>query len=185
MAERISRVYTRTGDDGLTGMADGTRVDKSSAVITAIGDVDELNSVIGLLRSESLPDTCEHLMRQVQNDLFSMGGELSMPAYQVIGEQHVLRLELQIDNWNAELEPLKEFILPAGNPAVALCHQARSVCRRAERSIFVLNREHALRPVLLQYINRLSDLLFVSARFIAAQQGVEEVYWQQEGESPQ
>jgi len=177
MGNRITKVYTRTGDDGSTGMADGSRVNKDSTVIVAIGEVDELNALIGVLRAESLPQAFDTALLNVQNELFTLGGELAMPAYQVINEQYINNLEQRIDEWNAVLEPLKEFILPAGNRAIALCHQARTVCRRAERSLVTLGHENAIRGELIQYMNRLSDYLFVAARALAHQNGIAEVYW--------
>ena len=177
MGNRISKVYTRTGDDGTTGMADGSRVKKSSVVIAAIGEVDELNAVIGVLRAEDLPPAYDATLLKIQNDLFTIGGELSMPAYQVVTGQHITIMEQQIDQWNEDLVPLKEFILPAGNRVVALCHQARTVCRRAERSLVTLNEAGAIRIVLIQYLNRLSDYLFVAARSLAHKEGVSEVFW--------
>jgi len=177
MGNRISKVYTRTGDDGSTGIADGSRVSKDSALISAIGEVDELNAVIGVLRAENLPQAYDAALLKIQNELFTLGGELAMPAYQVIGGKHINHLEQQLDEWNAELEPLKEFILPAGKRAVALCHQARTVCRRAERSLITLDRESTIRGELIQYLNRLSDHLFVASRSLAHHDGISEVYW--------
>lgn len=179
MGNRITKVYTRTGDDGTTGMADGSRQSKASPVMLAIGDVDELNACIGVLRAESLPEDVDAVLLATQNNLFACGGELSMPEFQVIADAHVLAIEQEIDRLNESLQPLKEFILPAGSRTVALCHQARTVCRRAERSIVTLNQQESVRPALMQYINRLSDYLFVVARTLANQEGLSEVYWQQ------
>lgn len=180
MGHRISKVYTRTGDDGSTGKADGSRVAKNSPLIIAMGEVDELNAVIGLLRAEVLPIEIDQALLQIQNDLFSVGGELAMPEFQVIGQSHVERLEEIIDQYNETLEPLKEFILPTGNHAVAQCHVARTVCRRAERSLVSLGEHEAMRTELLQYLNRLSDTLFVFARVIGKADGIDEVDWQQQ-----
>ena len=177
MGNRITKVYTRSGDDGSTGKADGTRVAKNSALITAIGEVDELNATIGLLRAEALSTEIEQQLSTVQNDLFAIGGELAMPEFQAIGQTHIENLEAQIDQHNAILEPLKEFILPAGSRAVAQCHMARTICRRAERSLVSLKEQQAVRNELLQYLNRLSDALFVMARAIGKADGVDEVYW--------
>ena len=177
MGHRISKVYTRTGDDGSTGMADGSRVKKNSMVIIAIGEVDELNAVVGVLRAENMPPPYDAALLIIQNDLFTIGGELSMPAYQVITEQHIEGIERQIDQWNEDLAPLKEFILPSGNRVVALCHQARTVCRRAERSLIALSQGDGVRGELVQYMNRLSDYFFVAARALAHEEGVNEVYW--------
>lgn len=178
MAKRITKVYTRTGDDGTTAMADGSRVDKDSAVIRAIGDADELNAILGLLRAEALSTSMDQALLGIQNDLFAIGGELAMPEFQAISAEHIAQMEQQIDHWNGQLEPLEEFILPAGNRMVALCHHARTVCRRAERSLISLHHEAPLRPEVMHYLNRLSDYLFVAARIVAAETGAEEVYWQ-------
>jgi cob(I)alamin adenosyltransferase len=179
MGYRISKVYTRTGDDGTTSMADGSRISKTSAVMQAIGDVDELNASIGVLRAEPLPKVIDLGLLAVQNELFSVGGELAMPEYQTISQGHIDVLEKQIDEWNKSLEPLKEFILPAGSRPVALCHVARTVCRRAERSLVLLKQQHRARDELLRYVNRLSDYLFVTTRMIARAHHTAEVYWQQ------
>jgi len=180
MGNRISKVYTRTGDDGSTGMADGSRVSKDSVVISVIGEIDELSAVIGVLRAEHLPDTYDIALLKIQNELFSVGGELSMPDYQVLQVQHVEALEQQIDSSNESLQPLKEFILPAGSRIVALCHQARTVCRRAERSLVSMSQGTGVRNELVQYLNRLSDYLFVAARMLGKEEGVNEVYWTKE-----
>ncbi|TNF99324.1 MAG: cob(I)yrinic acid a,c-diamide adenosyltransferase [Gammaproteobacteria bacterium] len=179
MGYRISKVYTRTGDDGSTSMADGSRVSKTSAVMQAIGDIDELNACIGVLRAEPLPKAIDLGLLAVQNELFSVGGELAMPEYQTISQGHIDVLEKQIDSWNNSLEPLKEFILPSGNRPVALCHVARTVCRRAERGLVLLKQQHKVRDELLHYVNRLSDYLFVAARTIGKANHTAEVYWQQ------
>ena len=176
MGSRISKVYTRTGDDGTTGMADGSRARKNVPVMVAIGDVDELNAVIGVLRAEGLVQGIDDNLQKIQNELFELGGELSMPQYRVIQGDHVGWLEQDIDRMNTMLQPLDEFILPAGSRAVALCHQARTVARRAERSM--VSMEPVPRAELLRYINRLSDYLFVLARYVADTQGIDEVYWQ-------
>lgn len=175
MGNRITRVYTRTGDDGTTGMADGSRVSKCSALVTAIGDVDELNAVLGLLRAEQLRQELDEPLELVQHELFAYGGELSMPEFQQLNDEHVNRLEAEIDRLNEALPPLKEFILPAGSRPVALCHQARVVCRRAERAVAGLTPRP--RAELMRYINRLSDYFFVLARMIARREGNSEVYW--------
>jgi len=180
MGNRISRVYTRTGDDGSTGIADGSRIAKDTPLIHAIGEVDELNAAIGLLRAEVVPQEINQTLLDIQNNLFAVGGELAMPDFQIIGPTHIQQLEKQIDQHNETLEPLKEFILPAGNRAMALCHQARTICRRAERALVSLKTSQAVRAELLQYLNRLSDLLFVLVRVIGKQAGVEEVYWEKD-----
>ena len=175
MGNRITRVYTRTGDDGTTGMADGSRVSKDSALVTAIGDVDELNVALGLLRSEQLDRDLDEPLERIQHELFAYGGELSMPEFQKLNDEHVQWLEVEIDRLNEVLPPLKEFILPAGSRAVVFCHQARVVCRRAERAVSGLKPRP--RAVLMRYINRLSDYFFVLARVIARREGNPEVYW--------
>lgn len=182
MGNRISRVYTRTGDDGTTGMADGSRVAKDSPVMQAIGDVDELNCCIGMLRAENLPDFLDGNLQQIQHELFSLGGELAMPEYQVINAQSVQRLEAQMDQWNKQLAPLKEFILPVGNRMMTVCHLARAVCRRTERSLVTLSAGRSIRTEVMQYINRLSDYLFVVARMLGKDAGFNEMFWEQEGE---
>lgn len=176
MGNRITRVYTRTGDDGTTGMADGSRVAKNSPLMAAIGDIDELNAVLGMLRSANQDRDIDVQLHVIQNELFSFGGELSMPEFQKLGKEQVRRIEAELDDLNECLPPLKEFILPAGSQQVALCHQARVVCRRAERSVCSLNP--LPREELLSYINRVSDYLFVLARTLASRQGIDEVYWQ-------
>jgi cob(I)alamin adenosyltransferase len=175
MGKRITKVYTRTGDDGTTGMADGTRTAKNAPIMEAIGGVDELNAVVGLLRAENLEEDLDQQLQRIQHELFAFGGELSMPEYQYLDDSQIKRIEGEIDQFNAGLPPLEEFILPAGSRPVALCHQARVVCRRAERAVAGL----APRPraVLKSYINRLSDYFFVLGRVVASRQGTAEVYW--------
>jgi len=176
MGNRLTKIYTRTGDAGDTGKADGGRVSKDDRLIHAQGDIDELNSFIGLL-STKVDDTelCQ-LINKIQHDLFNMGAELSMSQQLLTGED-VAYLEQQLDHYNADLPPLKEFILPGGGETASLCHVVRSVCRRAERSLVSQHKEKALGADLLAYINRLSDLLFVLARVITRSAGEEEVYW--------
>lgn len=176
MADRLTKIYTRTGDKGETGLTGGVRVAKDCALIRAIGDVDELNSLLGLLACKVQTDIASDV-RVIQNDLFDLGGELSSSQV-LIKPESVGWLEEKLDLLNGELPPLKEFILPGGGEAASLCHLARSVCRRAERQLVAANREQVINSELLAYINRLSDLLFVMARSIAKQQGVQEVYWQ-------
>jgi cob(I)alamin adenosyltransferase len=178
MAHRLSRIYTRTGDAGTTGLGDGSRVAKDSPRIEAIGAVDELNSQIGVLLAESLPDAIGTCLTQVQHDLFDLGGELSIPGHTAIAEAHVARLEGVLDGFNAELSPLKEFILPGGTRAAALCHVARTVCRRAERRVVNLSSVEQISPLAQRYLNRLSDLLFVLCRVINHATGGKDVYWQ-------
>ncbi len=186
MGNRLSKIYTRTGDSGETGLADGRRVSKSHPRIEAMGAVDELNSQLGLLLAElALQQTqCPGLSEAVevlapcQHRLFDLGGELAMPEYMALQEPEISRLEVAIDRWNEELGPLKNFILPGGSRLIAQAHVCRSSARMAERRCQQLNAEEALRPPLLGYLNRLSDLLFVGARLIARREGVAEILWQ-------
>jgi cob(I)alamin adenosyltransferase len=178
MGHRLSKIYTRTGDAGTTGLGDGSRVAKDSLRIQAIGAVDELNSAIGVLLTEPLGASVRTCLQDVQHDLFDLGGELSIPGYTSIGEVHVERLESVLDHFNGPLPPLKEFILPGGSRAAALCHVARTVCRRAERGIVSLAGAEQLSPALQRYLNRLSDLLFVLCRVANRDAGVADVYWE-------
>lgn len=177
MANRLSKITTRTGDDGTTGLGDGTRTFKDTARIEAIGDVDELNSQLGVLLAEDLPGDVSTLLNEVQHGLFDLGGELSIPGYTSVTEHHLAALDDAIAHHNASLPPLKEFILPAGSRAAALCHVARSVCRRAERRVVTLARSEPVSPLAVQYLNRLSDLLFIMSRVLNRHAGVAEVYW--------
>jgi cob(I)alamin adenosyltransferase len=178
MGNRLSRIVTRTGDGGTTGLADGSRLDKDSARIEALGDVDELNSQIGvLLAGENVPASVARCLLRIQHDLFDLGGELSLPGQALITEAQVQALEADVERFNAGLPPLKEFILPGGHPLAAACHVTRTVARRAERRCWALSRDTALNPVLLTYLNRLSDLLFVIARVLARLDGAVEVQW--------
>jgi len=180
MGNRLSKIYTRTGDQGTTGLGDGTRVEKDAARIEAIGAIDELNSAIGLMLTESLPAPLESLLTDVQHRLFDIGGSLSMPGTEIPANNLVETLEQALDRMNDELEPLKEFILPGGSRAAALCHLARSICRRAERRVISLARSESIPQLPVQYLNRLSDLLFVMARTINKDAGVTDVFWQSE-----
>jgi cob(I)alamin adenosyltransferase len=178
MGNRLSKIVTRTGDDGTTGLGDGSRLPKDSARIEAIGTVDELNSIIGLLRSApGLPQEASTLLLRIQHDLFDLGGELAVPGYSVLTEAHVEALESAVEHINDQLPPLKEFILPGGSEAAARCHVARTVARRAERRCWALSRAQDTRGVALVYLNRLSDLLFVLARSLARHEGGAEVLW--------
>jgi cob(I)alamin adenosyltransferase len=179
MANRLTKIYTRTGDGGTTGLADGARVPKDSPLIEAIGAVDELNSLLGVLLAEALPDEIRSCLTDVQHDLFDLGGELSRPGHAIVTEAYVSRLERSLDGFNKELPPLKDFILPGGSRAAALAHVARTVCRRAERRLVTLARKKTTPPCAVRYTNRLSDLLFVLARVLnrAADRG--DVLWQQ------
>lgn len=178
MGHRLTKIYTRTGDDGSTGIAANSRVQKDDARIEAIGEVDELNSVLGLLLTEPLPEDARTLLVRIQHRLFDLGGELAMPEYQTLNVADTAALETAIDHWNETLPPLKEFILPGGSLAGACCHMARTVCRRAERRLVQLHHIAPQRPEVLRYLNRLSDLLFVLARVLNREAGMEVVYWQ-------
>ena len=175
---RLTKIYTRTGDDGSTGLGDGTRVAKEHLRIEAIGTVDEANSAIGVvLSSEKLPDHLRPLLNEIQHDLFDLGGELATPGMKLIDSARTALIEHAIDNYNAELPPLKEFILPGGGAAAAACHMARTTARRAERRVWALARSEAVSPEVTCYLNRLSDLLFVLARVLARHEGGSEVLW--------
>ncbi len=178
MGHRLSKIYTRTGDDGTTGLGDGSRVAKDCQRVEAYGTVDELNSLIGMILAYELPDTVRACLVEVQHDLFDLGGEFSVPGYQGIQENYVTRLESQLDEFNTALPSLKEFILPAGGLATSTAHLARAVCRRAERRAITLAREEDVNPATIHYLNRLSDLLFVIARVLARFENGTEVLWQ-------
>ena len=181
MGNRLSKIYTRTGDDGSTGLGDGTRVGKDSARVTAYGTVDEANSAIGvLLAVASVPDDIRTLLTTVQHQLFDLGGELCIPGHAAITGEDVDALERQLDHYNDDLPPLKDFILPAGGEAASRCHLARTIVRRAERETVTLARHDAVRPEAIRYLNRLSDLLFVLARVLARADGQGEVLWKHE-----
>jgi cob(I)alamin adenosyltransferase len=179
MANRLTRIVTRTGDDGTTGLADGSRLAKSAQRIETLGAVDELNSAIGLLLVEDMPVAARVCLEGVQHDLFDLGGELSIPGHAIMSEAHCMRLDEAIAVFNAQLPPLKDFILPGGARAGALAHLARTACRRAERVLVALASEAPQPPAMLQYLNRLSDLLFVLARSLNRHAGRTDVYWQQ------
>jgi len=180
MGNRLSVIATRTGDDGTTGLADGERLAKDAPRIVAIGDVDELNSALGLLATEALPPEMAGDLLDVQHDLFDLGGELSMPGQTLLQPARVAHLDRLLADYNARLAPLREFVLPGGSRAAALAHMARTVCRRAERSVVALARTGIVQPPVRQYLNRLSDLLFVLARVINQDAGVPEVLWRSE-----
>jgi cob(I)alamin adenosyltransferase len=180
MGHRLSKIYTRTGDDGTTGLGDGTRVAKDSARVAAYGTVDEVNSTIGMVLAHELPDAVRECLTQVQHELFDLGGELCIPGSAAIHEADVTRLENQLDAFNEPLPPLQDFILPGGGAPAASCHLARTVCRRAEREVVTLARHGAVRPETIRYLNRLSDLLFVIARVLARASGHGEVLWKHE-----
>ena len=178
MAHRLTRIYTRTGDDGTTGLGDGQRVAKHDPRVEAIGDVDELNSVIGLLACEDIGTGLAQLLAAVQNDLFDLGAELCIPGHEALSPGRPDELEALIDAYNADLPPLKEFILPGGSRGAAVCHLARTVCRRAERRMALLHQTSPVSAAARTYINRLSDLLFVLGRVINRHQKSPDVFWQ-------
>jgi cob(I)alamin adenosyltransferase len=178
MGNRLSKIYTRTGDDGTTGLGDGTRVAKDSARIEAIGAVDELNSAVGVvLGVADLPLPVIKLLHEVQHDLFDLGGELSIPGHTILSADYIARLEQALDGFNDNLPALQEFILPSGGPATAACHLARAIARRAERRVLALERSEQVAEFLPQYLNRLSDLLFVLARVLVRHERGSEVLW--------
>lgn len=178
MGHRLSRITTRTGDGGETGLGDGTRVPKESARIEALGDIDELNSTVGLLLTEDLPVPMRDALIAIQHDLFDLGGEVCIPGREAISEAQVKRLEDLLEGFNADLAPLKEFILPGGSRAAAFAHLARTACRRAERSVVALARHETVTERARQYLNRLSDLLFVIGRVANRHAGRGDVLWQ-------
>jgi cob(I)alamin adenosyltransferase len=180
MGNRLSRIYTKTGDDGTTGLGDGTRVAKDSARVAAYGTVDEANSAIGVLLAVVVPETVGAQLIAIQHQLFDLGGELCIPGHAAIDDADVERLEQWLDTHNAGLPALKDFILPGGGEAAARCHLARTIVRRAERETVTLARHDAVRPQAIRYLNRLSDLLFVLARVLARSDGHGEVIWNHE-----
>ena len=179
VGNRLSKIYTRTGDAGTTGLGDGSRIGKDAPRIAAMGDVDELNSVLGLLLCEDLPAAIREQLLRVQHDLFDLGGELCIPGFRSVTEDHVARLEQVLEGHNASLPPLENFILPGGSRAASLAHLARTVCRRAERGTVALGREEAVSDDVRRYLNRLSDLLFVLGRVLNRHAGGADVLWQQ------
>lgn len=180
MGNRLSRIYTRTGDDGSTGLGDGSRVPKDDVRVNAYGTVDEANSALGVLLAVTLPDDVRTLLTTVQHQLFDLGGELCIPGHAAIQAADIDALEKQLDHYNADLPVLKEFILPAGGEAAARCHLARTIVRRAERETVTLARLEPVRAEAIGYLNRLSDLLFVLARVLARADGHGEVLWRHE-----
>ena len=178
MAHRLSKITTRTGDAGETGLGDGTRVPKDHPRVAALGEIDELNSALGLVLAEEVPQDLRAALGEVQQDLLDLGGELSIPGHALLKAERVTFLENQTEKWNADLAPLKEFILPGGSRAAAAAHLARTVCRRAERSVVALARkEETVSEPARRYLNRLSDLLFVAARTLNRAAGVGDVQW--------
>lgn len=184
MGNRLSKIYTRTGDDGSPGLGDGSRVAKDSARVEAYGTVDEANSTIGMIQACALPDDVREVLTKVQHHLFDLGGELCIPGHEAIQDAHVEGLEAHLDRFNEQLPPLKEFILPGGGEAASRCHVARTVVRRAERVAVTLARDETVRPQPVRYLNRLSDLLFVLARVLARADGQGEVLWDHERRRP-
>lgn len=184
MGNRLSKIYTRTGDDGTTGLGDGSRTEKDGLRVEAFGTVDELNSAIGVAVAEleraELLEPVQQLLNEIQHHLFDLGGELCIPGYQAIDDQHIERLEEALDTYNEDLPWLKEFILPGGSPAAAQLHLARTICRRAERRVVSLAREEDINLPPQKFLNRLSDLLFVLARTAARASGAGEVLWNHE-----
>jgi cob(I)alamin adenosyltransferase len=185
MGNRLSKIYTRTGDDGTTGLGDGSRVAKDDARVEAYGTVDELNSAIGMILSvPQLPAGIAALLTEVQHDLFDLGGELCIPGSRAIKAEQVTRLEESLDGLNDALPALKEFILPGGGPAAAACHLARTIARRAERRVWSLAKKEAVSADVTNYLNRLSDLLFVIARVLARHESGAELLWRHDRGKP-
>ncbi|MDB5898927.1 MAG: ATP:cob(I)alamin adenosyltransferase [Ramlibacter sp.] len=180
MGKRLTQIATRTGDDGTTGLGDNTRVPKDHLRVHAMGEVDELNSHIGLLLCEPLPAAAAALLSEIQHQLFNLGGELSIPGFELLKAEAVAALDDALAHYNAELPKLEEFILPAGNRAAAQAHVCRTVARRAERAVVALGAQDPLRPTPRQYLNRLSDLMFVLARVFNRMNGGDDVYWKSE-----
>lgn len=178
MGHRLTKIYTRTGDTGETGLGDGSRVPKDSLRVHALGEVDELNSVIGLLLAEQLPAAARAALGSIQHDLFDLGGEVCIPGHASMNERQVVRLETLLDEYNGDLPPLKEFILPGGTRAASLAHLARTVCRRAERALIALARSEPVGATSRIYLNRLSDFLFVLGRVLNREGGGSDVLWQ-------
>jgi cob(I)alamin adenosyltransferase len=177
MGHRLSKIATRTGDAGETGLGDGSRVSKAAARVQALGDIDELNSAIGLVLAEGPPSPLREALLEVQHDLFDLGGEVSIPGHQLVGDTQVARLDEWLEDWNRDLAPLKEFILPGGTRAAAAAHLARTVCRRAERSLVALGEKEPVGQPARRYLNRLSDALFVAGRVLNRAAGAGDVQW--------
>lgn len=180
MGYRLSKIYTRTGDNGSTGLGDGSRVEKGHPRVEAYGTVDELNAVLGMLLTQELPEPIRQLLTNVQHDLFDIGGELSIPGHTLVTDDATGWLERNLDHYNAPLAPLEDFILPGGTAAAAACHLARTVCRRAERHVVSLAARESVNPAVIAYLNRLSDLLFVLARALNRGAGAPDVLWRRD-----
>jgi cob(I)alamin adenosyltransferase len=180
MGNRLSKIATRTGDQGTTGLGDGSRTDKDSMRIQVMGDIDELNAHMGLLLCEALPHGLAQALLSIQHDLFDLGGELCIPGYRLISETQVANLDALLEKYNADLPPLQEFILPGGSRAAALAHICRTVCRRAERRLVSLGKAETIHPHPRQYLNRLSDLMFVLSRVLNRFAGGNDVLWERE-----
>jgi len=177
MGNRLSKIVTRTGDDGTTGLGDGSRTAKDSLRINALGDVDELNSAIGVLLTETMPENLRATLTEIQHDLFDMGGELCIPGHVAIKEERLIWLEKVVEGLNSTLTPLKEFILPGGSRAAAFSHVCRTICRRAERTVITLSKAEKVSEESRQYLNRLSDFLFVLSRILNQLEGTPDVLW--------
>ncbi|UCF35813.1 MAG: cob(I)yrinic acid a,c-diamide adenosyltransferase [Acidobacteriota bacterium] len=185
MGYRLSKIYTKTGDSGTTGLGDGSRVKKCDPRVDGYGEIDELNSVIGVLLTHDLPADLRENLLEIQHDLFDLGGELSIPGFRLLKAERVSDLEKLLDSLNDQLKPLQEFILPGGSPSAAFCHLARTVCRRAERRLVSLSEASDVGEIGIQYLNRLSDLLFVMARFLNKHEGKDDVLWNRQRSSHQ
>lgn len=177
MGNRLSKIYTRTGDNGTTGLGDGSRVEKDSMRVESYGTVDELNSAVGLLLAADVPGEVRQTLDRIQHELFDLGGELCMPGFTMIPDDYITQLEADLDRFNEDLPALEDFILPGGSEAAARCHLARTICRRAERCVVSLARTETVNEASIRYLNRLSDLLFVMARVLARAGGGAEVIW--------
>lgn len=177
MGNRLSKIYTRTGDKGTTGLGDGSRVEKDNLRVEAFGTVDELNSAVGLVLAAKLPIAIQSILNRVQHELFDLGGELCMPGTELIPDSYIDDLEADLDKLNENLPPLKDFILPGGSESAARCHLARTVCRRAERRVVALAHDEDVNAATIRYLNRLSDFLFVAARVIVLADDGSEVLW--------
>jgi cob(I)alamin adenosyltransferase len=186
MANRLTRIVTRTGDDGTTGLGDGSRVGKDSPRVEVMGNLDELNSAIGCVLAEELPAGVESALAAVQNDLFDLGGEICIPGRSALWDAHLEEIDRRLEALREPLPPLRDFVLPGGTRAAAACHLARAICRRAERSLVALGRVESVSALSIKYLNRLSDLLFLAARTINARAAAPETIWKpgREGEGP-